>query len=142
MPKRNEFNATSVAIRFIAALVLVFATYNPSGWSYVHWAIQPLPEFSPLKGLVGVVLAIGYTMFLRATGRSLGLFGVALAVAFFGLLVWLIVDVGILPLDSVTAITWVVLFIFASVLAIGMSWSHIRRRVAGQLDTDDVEEDH
>jgi hypothetical protein len=141
MPTRHEFNAASVAIRFAVALVLVFATYNPSGWSYVHWAIQPLPEFSPLKGLVGVVLVIGYTMFVRATGRSLGLLGVLLTAAFFGLLVWLIVDVGILPLDSVEAVTWVVLFILASVLAIGMSWSHIRRRASGQLDTDDVEEE-
>jgi hypothetical protein len=142
MPSRHEFNAASVAIRFAVALVLVFATYNPSGWSYVHWALQPLPEFSPLKGLVGVVLVIGYTMFVRATGRSLGLLGVVLATAFFGLLVWLIVDVGILPLDSVAAVTWVVLFVLASVLAIGMSWSHIRRRASGQLDTDDIEEDH
>lgn len=141
MPTRHEFNAASVAIRFAVALVLVFATYNPSGWSYVHWAIQPLPEFSPLKGLVGVVLVIGYTMFVRATGRSLGLLGVLLAAGFFGLLVWLIVDVGILPLDSVEAVTWAVLFVLASVLAIGMSWSHIRRRAAGQLDTDDVEEE-
>jgi len=142
MPSRHEFNAASVAIRFAVALVLVFATYNPSGWSYVHWALQPLPEFSPLKGLVGVVLVIGYTMFVRATGRSLGLLGVVLATAFFGLLVWLIVDVGILPLDSVAAVTWVVLFVLACVLAIGMSWSHIRRRASGQLDTDDIEEDH
>ncbi|MDX1594083.1 MAG: DUF6524 family protein [Gammaproteobacteria bacterium] len=138
--KRHEFNAGSVAIRFFIALLLVFATYNPSGWSYVHWAIVPLPEFDPVKAIAGIVLIIGYTMFLRATARSLGIFGVALAVAFFGVLIWLIADVGILPLDSVEAITWVVQFVFACVLAIGMSWSHIRRRVSGQYDMDDVDE--
>ncbi|RLA32748.1 MAG: hypothetical protein DRR03_08340 [Gammaproteobacteria bacterium] len=141
MRKRHEFNATSIAIRFAIALVLVFATYNPSGWSYVHWAIMPLPAFSPVKAVAGIVLVIGYTMFLRATARSLGIFGVFLAITFFGVLIWLIVDVGILPLDSVTAVTWVVLFVFACVLAIGMSWSHIRRRLAGQFDTDDVDID-
>jgi hypothetical protein len=141
MRKRHEFNAASIAIRFAIALVLVFATYNPSGWSYVHWAIMPLPEFSPVKAIAGIVLVIGYTMFVRATARSLGIFGVSLAIAFFGVLIWLIVDVGILPLDSVAAITWVVQFVFASVLAVGMSWSHVRRRASGQFDTDDVEED-
>jgi len=141
MARRPEFNATGVLLRFVAALVLVFATYNPSGWSYVDWAIRPLPEFSPVKGLLGVVLVIGYTMFIRATSRSLGIFGVTLAIAFFALLTWLIVDVGILPIDSVEAITWVVLFVFACVLAIGMSWSHIRRRASGQADVDDVEDE-
>jgi hypothetical protein len=139
--KRNEFNAGSLAIRFAIALVLVFGTYNPSGWSYVHWAIVPLPAFDPIKAVAGIVLIIGYTMFIRATARSLGAFGVALAIAFFGVLIWLIVDVGILPLDSVAAVTWVVLFVFACVLAVGMSWSHIRRRMAGQFDTDDVDID-
>ncbi len=138
--KRQEFDAGSVAIRFVAALLLVFATYNPSEWSYVHWAIMPLPEFDPVKAIVGLLLLIGYTMFMRATARSLGFFGVLLAVAFFGVLIWLIADFGILPLDSVEAVTWVVLFVFACVLAVGMSWSHIRRRVSGQYDTDDVEE--
>ena len=139
--KRNEFNAASLAIRFTIALVLVFGTYNPSGWSYVHWAIMPLPAFDPIKAVTGIVLIIGYTMFLRATARSLGMFGVLLAITFFAVLIWLIVDVGILPLDSVTAVTWVILFVFACVLAIGMSWSHVRRRMAGQFDTDDVDLD-
>ena len=139
--KRNEFDAGSVAIRFAIAMLLVFATYNPSGWSYVHWAIVPLPAFDPYKAIAGIVLAIGYTMFIRATARSLGIFGISLAIAFFGVLIWLIVDVGILPLDSVEAITWVVLFVFACVLAVGMSWSHIRRRVSGQFDTDDVDQE-
>ena len=101
--KRNEFDAGSVAIRFAIALLLVFATYNPSGWSYVHWAIVPLPAFDPYKAIAGIVLAIGYTMFIRATARSLGIFGISLAIAFFGVLIWLIVDVGILPDISISA---------------------------------------
>ncbi len=27
-----------VFVRFVMALVLVYATYNPEGWSYFHWA--------------------------------------------------------------------------------------------------------
>jgi hypothetical protein len=143
MASRSRFGFGNFMVRFAASLVLIFITYNPAEFSYYHWAIAPLPgEFSVLKGFVGVALLVGYTMFLRATGRSLGILGILLAGAFFGTLVWLIADTGLLPLDSVAAVTWIVLFVFACVLAVGMSWSHVRRRVSGQVDMDDVDEDY
>ena len=42
-------------------------------------------------------------------------------------------------LDSTGAITWVALLL-ATILALGMSWSHIRRRLTGQFDVDDMED--
>ena len=33
-----------------------------------------------------------------------------------------------------------VLVILCGVLATGISWSHIRRRITGQVDTDEIEE--
>ena len=80
--------------RFVAAVVLVFATYNPEGYSYYHWGIKHLPQVDPLRVFAGVVLLVGWTVFIRATLRSLGPFGLFLAVAFFGTLLWLIVDLG------------------------------------------------
>ena len=35
---------------------------------------------------------------------------------------------------------YIVLIMVSLVLATGMSWSHIRRRLTGQLDVDDVDE--
>lgn len=142
-----------IGLRFIAAAILVFVTYNPDGYSYFHWAIQPLIEAPPdtttepnrftqsmaLKIFIGVVLVIGWTVFLRATLRSLGAFGLMLALAFFGTLTWLIVDLGIIPANSVRAISYIVMVILCGVLAVGVSWSHIRRRISGQVDTDDLE---
>ena len=32
-----------------------------------------------------------------------------------------------------------VLIIISAVLAVGMSWSHINRRLSGQVDTDEVD---
>jgi hypothetical protein len=32
-----------------------------------------------------------------------------------------------------------VLSVLAGVLAIGMSWSHVRRKLSGQYDTDEIE---
>lgn len=137
----KPIGAQGILVRFLFALVLVFCTYNPTEYSYYHWVVRHLPDYSVLKIFLGVVLVIGWTIFIRATLRSLGAVGLTLAFAFFGTLLWLIVDVGLVPADSVTALTYIVLVMLSGVLAVGMSWSHIRRRMSGQADIDDVDED-
>ena len=129
-----------VIIRFVFALVLVFATYNPSTYSYFHWAEASFPQFTPALAICGLTLIIAWGIYLRATFRSLGVIGLILATAFFASFVWLFYDLGWLKTDNVGAMTWVVLVIVSLLLAIGMSWSHIRRRLTGQVDIDDVDE--
>jgi hypothetical protein len=136
----NGFDFASFLGRLIMALVLVYATYNPSGYSYFHWVEHSFPKFDPLAAFAGVVLLIGWVMFIRATMRSMGLLGIILALGFFGTLLWLVIDRGWLAADNVKVITYVVQFMLAAVLATGMSWSHIRRRLTGQVDVDDVDE--
>jgi len=128
-------------MRLLVATVLVFSSYNPSGWSYYHWVTKNLTNISPPIILAGIVLLIGWTIFLRATGRSLGPFGLILAAAFFGTLLWMLIYYDMVPADSVTAITYIVLVILSGILAIGISWSHVRRRMTGQVDVDEVEGD-
>lgn len=137
---KSHITWVGLLIRFLVALVLVLSTYNPEGYSYVEWALLKLPEFSILKGFAGVVLIIGWTVYLRATLRSLGAFGLLLATAFFGTLIWLIVDWGIVPADSVRAVTYIILIVCSLILATGISWSHIRRRISGQVDVDEIED--
>jgi len=135
----KEINWVGVGIRFLLALVLVFATYNPDGYSYFHWAIKDFMNFSVLKAFVGVVLLIGWVVYLRATFRSLGPIGVTLAVAFFGTLLWLVVDWGLIPASSIRTVTYLILIAASAVLATGMTWSHIRRRISGQMDVDEID---
>lgn len=130
-----------ILMRFVVAIVLVFTTYNPTEYSYYDWFRNMLPGIDPLVIFAGVVLLIGWTIFLRATVRSLGAFGLLLAFAFFGTLIWLLIFWDLVPADSVTAITYIVLVVISGVLATGISWSHIRRRMTGQVDVDDVEGD-
>ena len=138
-----SFSPTGILARFIAALVLVMATYNPSGVSFFHWLTKTIEAntWSPFVVLVGLVLIIGWTVFVRATKRSLGLIGFILAVAFFGTLLWLVIDVGIVPASSTRVIAYLVEVLAAAILAVGMSWSHIRRRMSGQSDVDDISDD-
>jgi hypothetical protein len=139
--KVKEINWVGVGARFLLALVLVFATYNPSGYSYFHWGIKHISDFSVLKLFAGVVLLIGWAMFIRATLVSLGAFGIVLAAAFFGTLLWLVVDWGLVPADTVEAVTYLILIAASAVMATGMTWSHIRRRISGQIDVDETDID-
>lgn len=135
----REFNALSLLWRFLASLVLVVATYNPSGWSYFHW-LWHAPGGSglgPEHFVVGIALVIGWAILFVATQRSLGTFGLVLGAALLSGIVWLLVDFGWLSLSSVSAVTWVLLVCIAVLLSVGLSWSHIWRRVTGQLEVDD-----
>lgn len=131
---------TGFALRFVFALVLVLGTYNPSGFSFYHWVASVVNNGDniPLVGISGILLAIGWVIYIRATIRSLGVIGVSLLVALFAFLIWAGIDMGMLNLDNPSAFAGILLVILALILAVGMSWSHIRRRISGQADMDDV----
>ena len=128
-------------LRLLAAAILVFSTYNPSGYSYYHWLSENISNLTPWIALVGILLVIGWTIFLRATARSLGVFGLMLAAAFIGVLLWIMIDWGWFHADSLKAVTYIILAVLCWILAIGVSWSHIRRRITGQVDVDEVDGD-
>ena len=128
-------------IRFLFALFLVLLTYNPSGYSYLHWLQNSFSNFGPLLAISGISLIIGWVIYLRATLRSLGLIGLILAGLFFATIIWLFIDWGWLSLNNVTVMSWVILILFSAVLGVGISWSHIRRKLSGQVDSDDVDEE-
>jgi len=136
----TEFNIGSFFARWLFALLLVFGTYNPTEYSYLNWVLGSEFKFSPVMALTGVALLIAWIVFLRATMMSMGWLGIALGAALFGCLVWLLVDIGLLTLDADGAFAWVILVVLSLILATGMSWSHIRRRLSGQFDIDDVED--
>lgn len=136
----KEITWAGIGLRFLAALVLVLSTYNPEGYSYVHWVFMSDSGSLPLKIFTGIVLLIGWTIFIRATLGSLGGFGMLLVVALFSSLLWLLREWGIIPRDSYQVVAYMVLFIISALLAVGMTWSHIRRRLSGQFDIDEIEE--
>ncbi|NNJ98078.1 MAG: hypothetical protein HKP12_13070 [Gammaproteobacteria bacterium] len=141
MAVASRFGWDSFLIRFIFATVIVFATYNPEGASYYDWIREEFPTFTVYKAFVGVLLIIGWIILIRATIGSLGAIGIILAVAFFGLLIWLMFDVFNIPTDSVRVVSYIIQVMIICVLSIGVSWSHIRRRISGQVDTDEIERD-
>ena len=127
-------------IRWLAAFALIAATYNPTRWNYVSWASENLSAQLPLAVFLGLLLFTGYVIYLRATLRSIGVFGMALVLALFGALIWLMWDRGLLSLESPTLTTWLAILALSLILGIGLSWSFVRRAISGQYDVDDADE--
>ena len=127
----DGLTAGGVLARFAFALIVVGATYNPTRYSYYAWAQSTGWQWRPLIVFVGVVLLIGWVICLRATLRSIGGLGLLLANAFFAAFFWLLADWGWLPIENVAAISWLGTVIVAGILAVGMSWSQLRRTRRG-----------
>ena len=127
-------------LRWAFAFGLLTLTYNPTPYSYVNWLTGG--SFAPLSLLVlsGLLLLVGYIIYLRATFRSIGLFGMALVLALVGAVLWVLYDLGALSLNDAARNTWLALIAMSLVLGIGLSWSHVRRRLSGQADMDDVDD--
>jgi len=131
----------SFVIRWAIAFVLLAATWNPTRWSYVRWATENWQTQLPVTVLAGLILLVGYIIYLRATLRSIGPVGMILVAAVFAALVWVLVDWGILATDNSAVNQWLGILLASLVLGIGLSWSIVRRRISGQADVDDVDEE-
>lgn len=127
-------------IRWLFAFVLLAAAYNPTQWNFVRWAMANYTDMLSVTVLVGLVLFVGYIIYLRATLRSIGVFGMILVMAVAGTLIWVLFDQGFISLENPTVNTWLGIVILSIVLAIGLSWSIVRRKLSGQADVDDVDE--
>lgn len=127
-------------IRWIFAFILLAATFNPTQWNFVQWSLAHFDTNLSVTVLFGLVLLVGYIIYLRATLRSIGMFGMLLVLAIAGTLIWVLFDQGLINLDNPTANTWLAIFVLSLVLAIGLSWSIVRRKLSGQADVDDIDE--
>lgn len=139
----RRFSWSGYFLRLLLALVVVFATYNPEGLSLFHWlrdhAMDSGNKLLAVMSLFGVLLVVGWVILIRATFRSLGAFGTVLAIAFFAALIWVALTLLPLPADNVKLIVYLIEIGLAGVLSAGLSWSHVRRRLSGQLDVDETD---
>jgi high-affinity Fe2+/Pb2+ permease len=140
---KGSFNWTGFLLRFLFALLLVYGSYNPEGYSYFHWIQASLNHdetgllgSDALKFVTGIVLLAGWLIYLKATRDSLGWLGVSLLLALSGGLIWFFADMGLFEPENIRLIEHLTAIVLAFILAVGMSWSHIHRRLTGQIDID------
>ncbi|HCS65926.1 MAG TPA: hypothetical protein DIW64_18690 [Cellvibrio sp.] len=135
-----NLTASGVVLRFLFALLLVLLSYNPSGYSYFHWVHYSFSDITPYVVIAGVILLIGWGIYIKATLNSLGLIGIIALAALFACLVWLFIYWGFLSVNDISAMAWVIEVLLAAMLAVGMCWSHFTRRMSGQVDVDEIED--
>ena len=127
-------------LRWLFAFLLLALTYNPTEWNYVKWALVKYQANMSIAVLLGLVLIIGYIIYLRATVRSIGAIGMFLVLAVVAALLWVLYDFGLLDVHNTDQNVWLGIFALSVVLGIGLSWSHVRRALSGQADMDDLDE--
>ncbi len=127
-------------LRWLFAFVLIAATFNPTEWNFIQWSRTHFEEEMPLTVLFGLLLFAAYVIYLRATVRSIGVFGMALVFALFAALVWVLYDRGLLSLSNSDLNVWMGILALSLILGIGLSWSFVRRALSGQYDVDDADE--
>jgi hypothetical protein len=126
-------------LRWIFAFVLLVATYNPSFTSYSSWVGANFSTNMPVAVLLGLVLIAGYLIYLRATLSSIGIVGMILILGIVGALLWVMFSVGVLQFGNPTVNGWIVILALSLMLAVGMYWSVLWRRISGQVDVDEVD---
>jgi hypothetical protein len=128
-----------VFARFLFSLALVFATYNPTGYSFCHWIIDVGAGPASLKVIVAVTLAMIYYAIIRvvfAAFRRSGLIvGGLAAVLFAAEVASVVAPRGSQPIwhFNLVVAQYVLLCAIAIVLSFGVSWSHLMERLTGQL---------
>lgn len=134
------FTLGSFGLRLLFTLTLVVLTFNPTGYSFVHWLRSSLSPntLGPEHAVAGIALLAGWLIVVTATQRALGSLGLLVLAAFLAALVWWLFDAGWLTTSSAGALEWITLVCLSILLAVGMSWSFIWRRMTGQYEVDEV----
>ncbi|MGJ8611314.1 MAG: DUF6524 family protein [Octadecabacter sp.] len=127
-------------LRWLFAFLLLGATYNPTEYSFFRWMMTSGAQSLSITVLCALLLVVGYIIYLRATMRSIGMIGMILVLGLVAAMLWVAFDLGWMSFENPTANTWIALVALSFVLGIGLSWSHVRRRLSGQADMDDVDD--
>ncbi len=121
-----------ILVRALICFFVVFATWNPTGYSFVSWAHSSPWATAPEIAAAGALLVALHILFIRIAWLSLGPDGISASLA--------ILLAGLLTLHEFNAIdlwqsdAWPYVFLvgLSLVLAIGMTWSLLKRRIVGQ----------
>jgi len=125
--------------RFLFSLALVFATYNPTGYSFCHWIADLGAGPASLKVIVAMTLAMTYYAIIRAVFAAFRRSGVivgGLAAVLFAIeAASVVAPRGSQPFWHFYFLVgqYVLLCAIAIVLSFGVSWSHLIERLTGQL---------
>lgn len=132
-----RFDWRGVVARGLFSLFIVFAIYNPSGASFVHWVLGGFDWFW-LKLATGALLAVIIVVLWRTTAGVLGRRGILLVALFnLGTGMTLLHLAGTSPFAGRTLLLWALLGL-AGLFTAGLCYSHLHHRLGGISHTEEV----
>ncbi|MFT3712867.1 MAG: DUF6524 family protein [Archangium sp.] len=118
----------ALGLRFAISTALVLGTWNPTGYSWAHYARSIWPHVNGLFAMMTVILTIAWVVLGRATWKALGVIGWVLTAALLGTLVWAASDFGLFDVHNRTVGAWIVVIGIIIVHTVGLSWGDLRRK--------------
>ena len=117
-------------VRVLACFAIVFASWNPSGYSFVTWAQGDAALAAKVLG--GATLLTLHILFFRSAWLSLGPLGLVAALAVGVSSILALSELDLVDLRSGPARGYLTLTVLSVILAVGVSWSLMKRRITGQ----------
>ncbi|WP_372618067.1 DUF6524 family protein [Falsiroseomonas sp.] len=133
----QRFDWRGVVARALFSLFIVFAIYNPSGTSFLHWVLGGFGWFW-LKLATGALLAAICVVLWRTTVGVLGRRGIVLVALFnLGAGMTLLHLTGASLLAGQTLLLWALIGL-AGLFTAGLCYSHLHHRLGGISHTEEV----
>ncbi len=125
------------SVRLLIAMLVIFGSFNPSGYSYYHWLQLDSGDWA-VKLFAGLTLTVVLYLQLNAMWRSMRLVGTLMLTTINLAGIWLASDLGLVDLHDRTQLTLTIQVALTVLLGTGFCWSHIRYRLSGQMDLENI----
>ena len=119
-----------IVVRLLACVALVFGTWNPTGYSFLGWLGGP-GDLAPKAAAFAAMVAL-YVLFVRIAWLSLGPAGAAGGLAVLVSFCFSLSEFDLVDLGRPQTRAYLSLGGAAILLAAGVAWSLVKRRVTGQ----------
>ena len=126
--------------RWIYAFVLIAVTYNPTSFNYISWAQDNYTQELPMTVFLGLIIGLGYSISLRTIFKAAGRLGTLALFTVMLALLWVLDDRGLLMPGDDPLYVWLGILCFSGLLAIGLSWELVRRKVETPPSSRDYDE--
>lgn len=122
-------------VRTLSCFLLLFATWNPAGYSYLAWITGDDGSRLSVKVAVGAVLFVIHLIYLRISWLALGGPGVGISAAILLSGYMTLRHFGVFDEQAPFWTGYLMLTLASVTLAAGMCWAHFKRRVIGTSQT-------
>jgi hypothetical protein len=128
----SNFIARYFLARWLLCAFVVFATYNPSGYSLFNWLQSSGSDDLAIKAVIVIALFWFYLTILSIARSAMGARGLNAAILAVALLLYGLMDIDNSSETVLSFLRYIQIFTLATALAIGVTWTKIKSTVVGQ----------